>query len=352
MSTEFAVDNVQPPRLPYGHTLTAASAIRKRTAPSGLVVEAAGATHDTLSNHHPTHPLVQAAFLAWNDHYPLVITPDAIWLTIAQGLARHIELNAEALRPRFVDFAGKKLLEVRRDTFVKGSVENDWPGCFTEFSDQLAGFIGKKRDLIVADFSTTGPIERAASEIVLMDAMRSYFDYRVMTLCGLPCVRIEGTAADWKNIQRRVVALSEFAPAWWVTPLAYVTEKIVKTINGDRDTRFWRRLISGDHDSGKLAITGWINVFFPYIQKRDGQIAPNRVLSESHGYASVTSPQEPHYAPGLDEFPGGLSSVPFTWNYYDSDIPMRFLGGLVGTAQDADQFLRPVCGWAVAEAKE
>ena len=31
-------------------------------------------------------------------HYPLVLTPDAIWMCIAQGLAQHINANAEKLR--------------------------------------------------------------------------------------------------------------------------------------------------------------------------------------------------------------------------------------------------------------
>jgi hypothetical protein len=39
---------------------------------------------------------------------------------------------------------------------------HDWQGCFAEWSDAIAAHIGRKRDLVVASFSTTGPIERAA----------------------------------------------------------------------------------------------------------------------------------------------------------------------------------------------
>lgn len=63
-------------------------------------------------------------------HYPLVLDPDVIWLTIAQGLANHINVNAEKLRRRFVAHDGKKKIIVRRDSFLRGSPENDWPGAF------------------------------------------------------------------------------------------------------------------------------------------------------------------------------------------------------------------------------
>src|ERR1700704_3733148 len=46
------------------------------------------------------HSLVAAADLAYRGHFPLVLTPDAIWLTIAQGFARHVANNAEELRDR------------------------------------------------------------------------------------------------------------------------------------------------------------------------------------------------------------------------------------------------------------
>ncbi|MEM1030549.1 MAG: DUF4419 domain-containing protein [Myxococcota bacterium] len=48
------------------------------------------------------HALVNAVHLAFSQHRPLRLSPDAIWLTISQGFARHIEENAEALRPAFV----------------------------------------------------------------------------------------------------------------------------------------------------------------------------------------------------------------------------------------------------------
>lgn len=35
-------------------------------------------------------------------HYPLRLSPDAVWLTLARGFALHVNLHAEQLRHRFV----------------------------------------------------------------------------------------------------------------------------------------------------------------------------------------------------------------------------------------------------------
>jgi len=86
-----------------------------------------------------THPLVEACFRAWLDHRPLVITPDAIWLTLAQGFAAHVNANADELRSKLVFHEGKKQLEVDGHAlgFVPGSPENPWPLAFREFGAKI-----------------------------------------------------------------------------------------------------------------------------------------------------------------------------------------------------------------------
>ena len=173
MSITFEVSETPAPIWRMDN-VTAAEAFRARL---GAQVEASAANLDGLVA-ADVHPFVNAAHLAFDEHYALTLSPDDVWLCIAQGFAHHVELTAEQLRDRFVRHQGKAEIEVRRDEFVKGSPDNDWPGAFDEFSDAIAKHIGKQRDLVVAGFSTTGPVEKAASEVVLMSAMRAYFEFR------------------------------------------------------------------------------------------------------------------------------------------------------------------------------
>jgi hypothetical protein len=61
------------------------------------------------------HPLLSAVGRAFAEHRPLVLSPDVVWLTIMQGLAQHVRLHAEELRPRLVRHSGRKRLTVTLD---------------------------------------------------------------------------------------------------------------------------------------------------------------------------------------------------------------------------------------------
>jgi Domain of unknown function (DUF4419) len=152
---------------------------------------------------------------------------------------------------------------VRRDDFVKGSPENPWNEVIDEFSRQIGGRIGPKHGLIVSDFSTTGKLERVASEIVLMEAMRSYFEYEVHTLCGIPTVTLEGTEADWMKIRSRLDDLGDLDLEWWFVALRPVLDQFLAAVRGNPDRAFWGSIFKEKHESGGPYLTGWLLRLFP-----------------------------------------------------------------------------------------
>lgn len=303
--------------------------------------EAAGADTDSVIQGLPQHGLLVAAHTAFQEHYPLVLSPDMIWLCIAQGFATHTNLNAEVLRDKFVKHQGKVKLDVRRDNFEKGAARNDWPGVFTELSNQIAGHIGKQRDLVVCGFSTTTPISRAASEITLLDAMQSYFEYHVYTRCGIPEITLLGTSDDWRTIRARAAALTEYGLDWWTQALLPVLDQFVCASEGNVDTSFWQSFYKWKSRSGGDEISGFVNTLFPYVKnQRTGEITKKN--GSMNGWASGDV--------GSGSFPSGLSKAPFTWHYYGEEFPMVFIGGFAGATQETNGAVRPALGWAVADA--
>lgn len=306
-------------------------------------VEACGATSSRVLNNIFSHPFLEAAHTAYDKHYPLALSPDSVWLCIAQGFASHINLNAESLRSKFVSHSGKKMIRIDRDAFIKGSPNNDWQGCFNEFSDKLEEHIGKKRDLVVSNFSTTGLIEKASSEIVLMDSMKAYFKYAVRTCCGIPSVMLTGSVDDWKNIRTRVENLAEYDLGWWVKSLVTTTDHLVKAAEGNPDIKFWDSLYKNNGGSGGPYIGGWVNTLFPYIEDYKGNLRKN-------SYAENWDSRNGLGGNTLDSFPQGLSKVDFKWQVYDTTHDMEFLGGMVGVSQDEKTLaLTPSIGWAVRD---
>ncbi|MDB5350128.1 MAG: hypothetical protein JWN86_1375 [Planctomycetota bacterium] len=328
--------------------------------PPSRPVEACTRYHGRLLGGVAFHPVVAAVHRAFLDHRPLILSPDTLWLMIAQAVANHVNAHAEELRPRLVRHPGRLTIDVRRDDFVKGSPENPWPEVFAEFSKKVRDHVGPAIDLFVPTFSTTGPVERAASEVVLLDAMRSYFDYALHTLCGIPAIALEGTTEDWQSLAGRAEAFAEFGLARWIEFLRPILRQFVRASRGDVDVAFWRSLYKINNQSGGPVITGWITAFFPYLKDyRTGHASvPIGGFFEDEGrgveemlYSFEDERRAFAHGPTIESFPGGLSCAPFRWEYLDKTFPMEFLGGFVGVAQDSGTLaLRPEIGWAVREA--
>ncbi len=297
--------------------------------------------------------LLQAIHLAFEHHLPLVLSPDALWLAIAQGFAAHVNANAPRLRHRFVKHEGKARIVIRRDDFVKGSPRNAWPEVFSQFSDAIRAHIGKTRDLLVCDFSTTGPLERACSEIALLDTVSQYFEYTVISLCGIPTITLEGTPEDWRSVRARALALSEFDCQFWTDGLVPVLDAFVAASEGQEDAEFWRSIYKLDSSSGGPYVTGWVNVLFPYL--RDGQSSAGRQRRNEKITGWRESMKRPFGGVRPDTFPSGLSKAPFRWEWPSHGVSyaMEFAGGFAGVHQDpATLAVRPALGWAVLEADQ
>jgi len=301
------------------------------------------------------HSIVGALFHAFNDHRPLSLSPDMIWLLLCQGVANHVNVHAESLRPRFVRHTGKLTIEVRRDGFVRGSADNAWASVIDEFSLRVQDDIGPLGGLFVPRFSTTGVTERVAAEIVLLDTVQNYFEYVLKTLCGIPAISLEGTVDDWQELADRAEAFAEYDLEWWISPLRPILQEFVAAARNDVRRSFWESMFRFRSYSGGGAVTGWITAFFPYLKdehgkatRKNGWLAAggsklDRLLAGewNDGFAGFADP-----SPGA--FPSGLSRAPFTWRYFTERVPMDFLAGFVGIAQDPSTLaLRPEIGWAV-----
>ena len=347
------------------------------------------------------HPFIHACNLAYDDHRPLVLSPDMIWLLIAQGVALHINANSEALRGRLVNHEGTANIRVRRDEFVRGFAGNDWEGAFTEFSEQIKTHVGDTtHGLIVRQFSTTGFVEQAAFQVTLMDALSTYYNYMMSTQCGIPEITLEGTPEDWESIREGVIALANYDLEWWTVHLLPVLDQFVAASRGDVDLFFWRSFYKLSGQSGGPYITGHVLNLFPY--RASAQPSADLIQWEMNFYKERYGPaldrlspaekkawvnkiyggprkpsrnqylgwQELEPEPTPDEaslrrrrdreidhstegmtssgLPPAQSVVPFTWEYLNTDMPMEFVAGFVGVAQDTDTLaLRPEIGWGV-----
>lgn len=334
---------------------------RQPTPKQSRPVEACSSYHGRLVASIHFHPVVAAIHSAFHDHRPLILSPDILWLLIAQGLAHHVIANAEELRPQFVQHSDKATIMVRRDDFIKGSPENPWPEVFGEFSGQIRGHIGEAtHDLLLPNFSTTGAVEKAAAQVVLMDAMKSYFSYEFHTRCGIPQIALEGAKEDWEKLAERTRGIGRFGLEWWTEALSPILDEFIAASQGRVNARFWQSIYKLDGGSGGPYTTGWITAFFPYLNHWQTGRATQQNPWLAEGGAELQELLYPSAAsdthrfgngPTTDMFPSGLARAPFLWKYLSQTHEMEFLGGFVGVRQEVGTLrLRPEIGWAVRSA--
>lgn len=366
-SVTFAVQDVRPgtARLKTHKTQEAVA------ARLGIKPEACSDyTAECLANVR-MHPLFAAVHNAHARHFPLVLTPDMIWNVILQGLAQHVKNNAERLRSKLVAHAGRKTIEVVRPDFTPGSPENPWAEVIAEFSAKVQQQVGEKYAALVPAFGTTGPVERTACEVALLDTFQPFFQYRTYAACGIPEITLEGTPTDWDDLEQKLDTLEPFELEWWTPHLRMISAQFRRAARGDVNRTFWGNIYKHESFYGTSTVNGWLALLVPYTKNHhNGSFTTrNRVLNSrldwENGSLPADSPRKPgqkfHLRPAkfagvdTDSLPSGISRAPFRMTTGSGESSrtqsMEFVGGFVGATQDPETLaIRPKLGWAVVTA--
>lgn len=275
-------------------------------------------------------------YQAYADHRPFVLSPDMIWLLISQGFARHINANSESMRNHFVDFSGKLSLIARADKKLEDPTLS-WERIFPQFTEQISKYAGNHlTELLTCNFSTTTPLEKVASEITIMEAVKPYFEFIVIRIvCGIPKITLEGTPEDWEKVLCKAKELKGYELEWWISELEPLLEEFVKASKGKVDKAFWRNMFkyhSQKRYGAPNIIDGWIVKFFPYdkegkrnnLKQLEGtNCLPDEIVKVDVKYQEV-------------------------YNNTVNNVPLELWAGFIGLKQNNKTFaLRPQIGWMV-----
>ena len=194
---------------------------------------------DSLVNYN-YNSFFYGMYQAYANHRPFVLSPDMIWLLINQGFARHVNANQESMRDLFVDFSGKQSLIVKANKKLEDPTLS-WEEIFPQFTNQISNHTGSNLvETLTCNFSTTTSLEKVASEITIMEAMKPYFEFIVMYIvCGIPEITLEGTPEDWEKVLDKARRLKEYKLEWWISELEPLLEEFVKASKGEVNKDFW-----------------------------------------------------------------------------------------------------------------
>lgn len=269
-----------------------------------------------------THPLIEAAVLAYNSHIQLSIRPDDVWLTIAQGISHHINMNSESLRKKLVSHKGKVRLKARGVNF-----EHALSAMVDQLSERCKNraFVA----IMLNTFSTSTPTTLLASQANLMGSVSKYFEYELKLQCGIPSVALEGTLQDWEEICRRVRVIKEMkiGLGWWADELAPVADALLQTYKGNVDIGFWGHILDEENlwgSDGTRSISGWLSKLFPY---------------DRHGNRRGKQTES-------DMFPRGVTKMPFELE--EAKQQLEIASGFLGIDASGEGVC-PYIGWYIRE---
>ncbi|GGJ60023.1 DUF4419 domain-containing protein [Deinococcus roseus] len=261
----FEVDEVVP-----ATALLQPSLLQKQLE-SHLRTELLCSSFDAVQKTLPTsgsHALIAAVHQAFSQHYPLTLSPDILWITLSQGVALHIQNNAEDLRHLFVQHQGKEKLTVRARQLC---TPEDWAEVVQLWTEGIQDHVGQTTaEVFRCDFSTTTDTIRTTSQIVMMDGFREYFDYEVICICGIPEIILEGAVEDWVKLKQKVQRLEAWGLEWWTRHLLPLCDQWIQTAQGNPSRTFWQSIYKPEQSYGPDQITGWLKLLFPYWKERVG----------------------------------------------------------------------------------
>lgn len=280
---------------------------------------------------HGTNGFLYTLSKAYANHHSLTLKPCDLMYVISNGLAIHIKKNSDKLKEYFSDQVERYKIVVRRDGFVKGSLNNDWFGVFDEFASSVEKTVLDTEliSLMKREFASTTSKSMAARNISIMNAMQPYCSYELQTMCGIPQITLRGSQEEWDHVRKFANYLRKYDLDWWIDELDKVLVQFV-AVTGDIqddeiDLEFWNNMVKKEGGSGGPYYSGWISSFFPYMEGGSGAYRQNDF--ELHFTSS--------------SIPSGISSVDVLWKYLGTDIPMKVHTGMMCCTVNKKGSLRP-----------
>lgn len=280
---------------------------------------------------------------AYATHRPLTLSPDMVWLLISQGFSSYVNAHSEELRDRIVSHSGKVDIVVQSDYDLLAG-KADYEKILNDFSKEIGKNTKQEiAGIVTAGFSTTGVNERIASQITLMETVKSYFEYTVMYMaCGIPSITLEGTPADWQQVLDKTRQLERYGLSAWVKELEPILREFVRASQGQPRQNFWQGIVKKKRvdelrggacsPENPTQLDGWFLTFFP----------------DENG-------STPKQVSWLDKMQPEIKRVPFKYlriNPFDGSVidetPMEMWAGFVGIREDSLTYgLRPHIGWLI-----
>lgn len=315
------------------------------------------------------NPLITAVGDAFDEHRPLILSPDAIYCTILQGVAIHLNLHMDELKSKLIKSDAPDELIVRND-----ELDQD-PAAWGVLIDQLTQemkphFVKDTYKFFNPQFSTTTASQMKVNQILMLNSFKTTFKYIAESGCGIPQITLTGELNDWLWIEKQLDELQDYGMGQWAEVLRPVIHEFIQAYKGKPNLEFWHNIYKSAMTYGEVYLSGWIIKFFPYLE--GGSVDEEWLNDRMDADASDTSevywglPIKIEYTPNpfmngddyllstIDgqELPAAFTHINVQWNNYFKGFSKNMLvySGFIGLRQHDNLALEPFATWAVFDS--
>ncbi|WP_291125248.1 DUF4419 domain-containing protein [Flavobacterium sp. UBA6031] len=304
----------------------------------------------------PNNGLIQTIQECYDNHRPLILTPDIIWLAICQAVSIHINENYDSLKNIIFTVNKPDKIIIRNDSLEYSAKQ--WKSLINSFSNETRKYTNDDfYSFFVSEFSTTTPIEKTAYQITLLESYKKAFEYVGETGCGIPSILITGKREDWQSILNKLDMLDKIGLSAWAKNLKPIIVEFIKASEGKQNLEFWKNIYKNASEYNAFYISGWIIKFFPYIKELESKgvydpkidktrmgetLIHNKFIDGDNYLLSTLS---------TDNFPSGIAKIPVTWNneFKGTTKKIEVFAGFFAIKQYPDKSLEPLISWAICD---
>jgi len=304
----------------------------------------------------PNNGLIQTIQECYDNHRPLILTPDIIWLAICQGVSIHMNEHYDSLKNVvFIKNKPDKII-IRNDSLEYSA--KHWKNLIGSFSKETKKYTNDDfYSFFVSEFTTTTAIEQTAYQITLLESYKKAFEYIGETGCGIPSITLEGEKADWQTILKKLEMLNKIGLSNWAVNLKPIIQEFINASDGKYKKEFWENIYKNANEYNAFYVSGWVVKFFPYIKSLETE----GVYDAKRGETKVGENFKPNkFFEGdtyllstlsTDNFPSGLAKIPVTIINKTSGLSknMEVYAGFFAIQQEKDKSLKPLVSWAICE---
>lgn len=281
----------------------------------------------------PPNGVFQGLYKAFDRHRAYVLTPDTVWAALTRAFVNYQRLpgNADKLRGVFrIDWQGQKEVHIVNNEVRRKDPNIDIKPFVGQFTAAVGEVLPELSRALTLEFTTSTVLDKLINSITVLAGASSYVSLTMHTCCGLPEVRMMGTAVDWETLKQRGRALLEYMPPCpWRAKTLNLLSELSSSAQGNWDPEWWKGLFNENGMSGGPFFDGHFRLLFPP--------------------ADVTKFPEGKYSCTIEGIPAFTVDVPFTWDYYGTKYAYGLTAGYTCFTEHSDGALEPTPHWVLHE---